>query len=222
MLDRRVGCQPSRGAGRRNSLVPGICYRRPPLTMEAAVSTEPPNQPATGDVAEADAMFDAAARYCLEHPDREAFLDWFAETGPGLAPRLAADIESSGGPAERFFRLFGAAIHNELPLPQQRFRAIRTPLPGRNEPCLCGSGEKFKQCCAALAESLDLSGFNGRWSENRGHRGRCTRLTSRRISMPNRTMAEPPAWKIWRSVVTRWSRRNRSSKSRAPLSTATT
>ena len=129
--------------------------------MEAAVSTEPPNQPATGDVAEADAMFDAAARYCLEHPDREAFLDWFAETGPGLAPRLAADIESSGGPAERFFRLFGAAIHNELPLPQQRFRAIRTPLPGRNEPCLCGSGEKFKQCCAALAESLDLSGFNG-------------------------------------------------------------
>ena len=23
----------------------------------------------------------------------------------------------------------------------------RTPLPGRNDPCCCGSGKKFKKCC---------------------------------------------------------------------------
>ena len=25
--------------------------------------------------------------------------------------------------------------------------ASRAPLPGRNDPCLCGSGAKFKKCC---------------------------------------------------------------------------
>lgn len=27
--------------------------------------------------------------------------------------------------------------------------------PGRNEPCLCGSGRKYKQCCLAKDEALD-------------------------------------------------------------------
>ena len=28
------------------------------------------------------------------------------------------------------------------------------PRPGRNEPCPCGSGKKFKQCCAAKKDRL--------------------------------------------------------------------
>ncbi|MFI5179516.1 MAG: SEC-C metal-binding domain-containing protein [Vicinamibacterales bacterium] len=28
---------------------------------------------------------------------------------------------------------------------------------GRNDPCLCGSGKKYKRCCAAQAEALDLT-----------------------------------------------------------------
>lgn len=27
--------------------------------------------------------------------------------------------------------------------------------PGRNEPCLCGSGRKYKQCCLAKDEAVD-------------------------------------------------------------------
>jgi len=149
-----------RAAGSRKSLFLAICYRCHPFLAEPAVSAEAIDDPSHNDAAEADAMFDAAARHCLDNPDRAAFLDWFADAGPGIAPALAADVEASGGPVARFFRLFGAAIYNELPLPQHRFRASRTPLPGRNEPCLCGSGEKFKQCCAALAASLDLSEYN--------------------------------------------------------------
>jgi hypothetical protein len=28
-----------------------------------------------------------------------------------------------------------------------------TPRPGRNEPCYCGSGKKYKQCCLAKDEA---------------------------------------------------------------------
>ncbi|MCM3341416.1 anaerobic sulfatase maturase [Paenibacillus sp. MER TA 81-3] len=31
-----------------------------------------------------------------------------------------------------------------------RYQSAGGKLPGRNEPCLCGSGRKFKQCCATL------------------------------------------------------------------------
>jgi len=30
---------------------------------------------------------------------------------------------------------------------RKEMQVIKTALPGRNEPCFCGSGKKFKQCC---------------------------------------------------------------------------
>jgi len=32
-------------------------------------------------------------------------------------------------------------------LPELKDRTIITKKPGRNEPCLCGSGQKYKKCC---------------------------------------------------------------------------
>lgn len=42
-----------------------------------------------------------------------------------------------------------AAEHENVPQqPVQKFKQHRTSnLPGRNEPCYCGSGNKFKHCC---------------------------------------------------------------------------
>jgi hypothetical protein len=31
--------------------------------------------------------------------------------------------------------------------------SVRAPRPGRNEPCFCGSGRKYKQCCLAKDEA---------------------------------------------------------------------
>lgn len=42
------------------------------------------------------------------------------------------------------FRLAPKTPKNAAPVP---IRAARTP--GRNEPCPCGSGKKYKRCCAA-------------------------------------------------------------------------
>lgn len=41
-------------------------------------------------------------------------------------------------------------IWNATPIPENRFRPRKQPRPERNAPCLCGSGSKFKQCCAAV------------------------------------------------------------------------
>jgi tetratricopeptide (TPR) repeat protein len=47
-----------------------------------------------------------------------------------------------------------------MPQPAARFRPLKLPVPGRNEPCLCGSGLKYKHCCQSLAGALDFSTFN--------------------------------------------------------------
>lgn len=41
-------------------------------------------------------------------------------------------------------------IWNATPIPENRFRPQKQARPERNAPCLCGSGRKFKQCCAAV------------------------------------------------------------------------
>ncbi len=47
-----------------------------------------------------------------------------------------------------------------MPQPAANFRLLKLPVPGRNEPCLCGSGTKYKRCCGPLAGGLDFSTFN--------------------------------------------------------------
>jgi len=41
---------------------------------------------------------------------------------------------------------FDEAIRNSAQRPEKRQPILATPKVGRNEPCPCGSGKKFKQC----------------------------------------------------------------------------
>lgn len=47
-------------------------------------------------------------------------------------------------------RLFAIQIWNATPLPSHNYRPKPLALPKRNDPCFCGSGRKYKQCCARL------------------------------------------------------------------------
>lgn len=85
------------------------------------------------------------------------FLDWIARFGPARA--LGMLPPDSRGPAHaadaaRLMRLFGHLIYGTLPLPQHQFQPKKLPLPGRNDPCLCGSLAKFKQCCEPMVPAL--------------------------------------------------------------------
>jgi len=106
------------------------------------------------------ALFEASARVLAKSADPAAFLDWIAQHGPSLAPGFARAIDPRSGPPGLAFRAMGVSIYATMPLPQTRFESRRIPEPGRNEPCLCGSGRKYKHCCLPLRGFLDLSGYN--------------------------------------------------------------
>lgn len=99
-------------------------------------------------------LFDACAARALENPDRAAYVDWFLRTAP------AAELPApDGAPAARWHRALGIAMLEALPLPPE-FRVRRTARPGRNDPCSCGSGEKFKQCCGEFAKDVQLADYD--------------------------------------------------------------
>jgi hypothetical protein len=119
--------------------------------------------PATEDVAverELDFLLAACARTLVKSANPAAFLDWIAGAGPQLAPGMAVAVDPRVGTPALFFRTLGVGIYNAMPLPVAGFRTRSLPKPGRNEPCHCGSGRKFKQCCLALGEAPDFRQFN--------------------------------------------------------------
>ena len=85
-------------------------------------------------------LFETSAKVLARSGDPSVFLDWIAKHGPSLAPRQARMIDPRTGPVGNAFRVMGVAIYNAMPLPDADFQARRLPAPGRNEPCVCGSG----------------------------------------------------------------------------------
>lgn len=106
------------------------------------------------------ALLSQSARRLAENGAAHAYLAWLAEAGPRLAPGLAAGIAPGAGPPTQAWRSMGVAIYNAMPQAVAGFRPRKLSPPGRNDPCQCGSGRKYKQCCLQLAGALDLAGFN--------------------------------------------------------------
>ena len=102
------------------------------------------------------------ARWLVQDPNPQAFIARLADEGPRLFPGLlqndaptsqddqAKSAGQRGVDERRFFRAFGWSVASAMPLPTLGFRPHKLPLPGRNDPCLCGSLRKYKLCCAAI------------------------------------------------------------------------
>jgi preprotein translocase subunit SecA len=61
---------------------------------------------------------------------------------------IAAAAASAGLPAEEGWQGNGESAEPALPAVEQR-RVDRSEQLGRNDPCWCGSGKKFKKCHGA-------------------------------------------------------------------------
>jgi len=105
-------------------------------------------------------LFAMSAKVLARSGDPAAFLDWIAQHGPSFAPEMARGIDPRTGPPGPAFRAMGVAIYGAMPLPEAGFQSRRLAEPGRNEPCLCGSGRKYKRCCLRLRGILDLARYN--------------------------------------------------------------
>ncbi len=92
-----------------------------------------------------------STRIALTHDDPAHFLDWLRQYGMKffIDAEVIPDIPEADWPAVG--TMLGRAILNHLPDPRNDFKPRKLPEPGRNDPCPCGSGRKFKQCCGGVS-----------------------------------------------------------------------
>ncbi|MDD5056858.1 MAG: SEC-C metal-binding domain-containing protein [Sideroxydans sp.] len=83
----------------------------------------------------------------------EEFIHWFREYAPIVAPDFFKQFPQDPDGLRSFLTVFGREIWNRTPLPGNRFRPRTLSKPERNAPCICGSGRKYKQCCASVENS---------------------------------------------------------------------
>jgi tetratricopeptide (TPR) repeat protein len=85
----------------------------------------------------------------LAHEDFEQFLTWMranAHLHFGHLPFVDED-----GP-RAMAAMVARTFWNHMPLPGNGFKPRPVAAPGRNDPCPCGSGAKYKTCCAQLPQ----------------------------------------------------------------------
>lgn len=105
-------------------------------------------------------LLKVSAQIFLNSTGPAEFLDRIANIGPALARSLTEKIDPATGPPGQLFRTLGVAIYNAMPHPEHGYRPRPLPTPGRNDPCICGSGEKYKRCCLRLARHFDFENYN--------------------------------------------------------------
>ena len=94
--------------------------------------------------------------YCPGADDRQQGL--FSELPTSDPNQLVMDSEMARALAVNF----ACMIWNGVPLPSNHFKPRPMTMPKRNDPCHCGSGKKFKHCCAQLP-ALPLISVNEIW-----------------------------------------------------------
>lgn len=123
------------------------------------MNIDPDDSPAGLDAA---LLMSLSARWLLADPDPARYLDRLSSQGAMLFADAITDdpAEVAAAPARRILRAdaptvlrgLGWSALRAMPLPSLGWKPHRLQPPGRNEPCLCGSGAKFKHCCQRLVE----------------------------------------------------------------------
>jgi hypothetical protein len=91
----------------------------------------------------------ACVKQILRHQDSDTFFAWLRGSGPALLPDLFAAAADERAQRALVHGL-GTTVWNATPLPANGFRPRILPGPERNAACPCGSGEKYKRCCARV------------------------------------------------------------------------
>lgn len=98
-------------------------------------------------IIDAEALLGDAVTVAMATQQSGPFLAWLSENLPDYLPP-GSPLERDPDLRRAFAFAFGRKIWNAMPLPRRGFLAEPIGEPGRNDPCPCGSGRKFKHCCA--------------------------------------------------------------------------
>jgi len=97
----------------------------------------------------------------LLHEDFPSFLLWMRKE-MGVSPQLSL-LSSPADHIGPMATWFAVALWNCTPLPGNDFQPKPISIPGRNQPCICGSGKKFKRCCSVGEHNLPPMDENMIW-----------------------------------------------------------
>ena len=91
-----------------------------------------------------------AVEEILRHENSDRFLGWARNhfsryVDEAIVPEINQESARAVGVH------LGRALWNVVPLPSNQFRPQPLPEPGRNDPCFCGSGDKYKRCCGQVS-----------------------------------------------------------------------
>ena len=98
-------------------------------------------------------LLNRSAAVILKSEEPGEFLHWFRSSAAFLAPELLAPFKNDPSMLRSFLSNFSRQIWNITPLPSNHFRPRPLAKPERNAPCTCGSGRKYKQCCAHMEQA---------------------------------------------------------------------
>ncbi len=91
-------------------------------------------------------LVEAAVGRIIRAGALDDFLPWFSDEVHWLCRSARLPLEASETKA--LAMQLGRSIWGATPAPHNDFRPQPLPKPGRNAPCYCGSGLKYKNCCA--------------------------------------------------------------------------
>jgi tetratricopeptide (TPR) repeat protein len=98
-----------------------------------------------------ETLLSLAGRQAVSDPTPSAFTQWFKWAVPKLMPVLLKQIPPVPEEIDRFLRTAALNLFADLPMPDHDLQPVGQPKQGRNDPCACGSGQKYKHCCGANA-----------------------------------------------------------------------
>lgn len=90
----------------------------------------------------------AAMQRLMDGESLDDFCDWFVKAKMAEPDVLQGMPDVPLADLARSFRHVARQFWGQMPYPPNRWRARGLPKTERNGPCHCGSGRKFKQCCA--------------------------------------------------------------------------
>ena len=98
-----------------------------------------------------ETLLSLAGRQALSAPTPVAFTQWFKSAVPVVMPALLERIPPEPAEIDRFLRFAALNLFAELPMPGHDLQPVGQPKQARNDPCACGSGQKYKHCCGAMS-----------------------------------------------------------------------
>ena len=98
-----------------------------------------------------DCFLKLAGRQAMSDVSPQAFIDWFRLSAPTVFPALISQIPDDPEEIRRFLRMAAKSLYADLPIPARGLVAPGPSRTGRNDPCDCGSGAKFKHCCGSVS-----------------------------------------------------------------------